>query len=204
MVEIRRLALADARQSRWKNGRGTTRELALWPDGASFERGDFDARISVAGVDESGAFSKFAGFERLLVLTGGEGLVISHGELAPRARLRNFEPYRFSGEWPTSAELVRGAVADFNVFLRRDRARAEVECLQLGVRRVRETLSCGDALCFVVRGAFTARVTGEEEPFELASGDSLRLAELRGVEELELTGRADDATALLVQLAFDR
>ena len=43
-----------------------------------------------------------------------------------------------------------------------------------------------------------ARVTGEEEPFELAAGDSLWLRGLRGGEELSLEGRSLDCSALLV------
>src|SRR5687767_10413887 len=41
MLEVVHLHPADARLVPWKNGRGVTRELALWPEGASLERGDF-------------------------------------------------------------------------------------------------------------------------------------------------------------------
>jgi len=69
---------------------------------------------------------------------------------------------------------------------------------------VREALRSGQAFVHVPAGALTARVTGEEEPFELAAGDSLWLRGLRGGEELELAGRARDAEALLVTLAEAR
>jgi len=127
--EVLHLRPADARRVPWKNGRGFTDELALWPPGASFERGDFDWRISKAAVEEDGPFSSFPGFERVLVVTEGAGLILDHGTSAPRAKLERLVPYRFSGDWETRAELVDGRVADFNVIWRRDRAHAEIETL---------------------------------------------------------------------------
>ncbi|MBN7823193.1 HutD family protein, partial [Bowmanella yangjiangensis] len=43
----------------WKNGGGSTLELAICPVGASLD--DFDWRISSASVASSGAFSRFPG-----------------------------------------------------------------------------------------------------------------------------------------------
>jgi environmental stress-induced protein Ves len=40
----------------WKNGRGVTRELWVWPPEARFEAGDFDWRVSIAGVAVDGPF----------------------------------------------------------------------------------------------------------------------------------------------------
>ena len=48
-----RLGRGDARVLPWKNGRGTTTELALWPADARFERGEFDWRLSIAPVDDA-------------------------------------------------------------------------------------------------------------------------------------------------------
>lgn len=194
------LAAADALRSPWKNGRGVTEQLALWPDGADFARGDFEARISAADVRESGPFSDFAGLERVLVVTAGAGLVLSHGEHAPRARLRPLEPYRFWGDWSTQAELVGGAIRDFNVFTRRASLRADVEAVRLGSRRLREPLDALHALVHIVSGAATARVTGEEEPFTLATRDSLRIDDARSVDELELLGGAADTVVIVVRL----
>ncbi|NOT30030.1 MAG: hypothetical protein HOP15_06225, partial [Planctomycetes bacterium] len=117
------------------------------------------------------------------------------------ARLRRLEPYRFSGDWPTRATLVAGPVADFNVILRPERARAEVSALALGARRARELLRTTQAFVHVLAGALVARVTGEEEPFELGGGDSLWLRGLAGGEELELAGNARETELLIVALA---
>jgi hypothetical protein len=185
----------------WKNGRGLTRELALWPREAAFERDDYDWRVSTARVEMGGPFSPFPGCERILVVTAGAGLMLAHGRAAPRARLRPLEPYRFAGEWPTSAELVSGPITDLNVIARRGRVRPQLELLRLGPRRAREPLGAGQALVHLLAGAAQARVSGEEEPFELGAGASLLLAGLAGGEELELAGRAPDCLVALVTLA---
>lgn len=85
MPEFLHLRPGDARRVPWKNGRGVTEELAVWPPEASFERGDFDARISLSSVQEPGPFSPFPGFDRVLLVTKGGGLRLSHGADAPPA-----------------------------------------------------------------------------------------------------------------------
>jgi len=151
-------------------------------------------------VEEEGPFSSFPGFERVLVILSGTGLLLAHGELAPRARLRALEPYRFPGEWPTTAELAGGPLDDFNVLLRRGAWEADVQVLRLGQRSAREALASEQAFTHVVRGAARARITGEEEPFDLAAGDSLWVRGIAASDELELAGESGDAVALLVRL----
>ena len=199
--EVLRLAAADARSVPWKNGRGTTLEYALWPAEASLARQDFDWRLSSAPVDEPGPFSVLPGVERILVVTEGAGCVLVHGEHAPRARLRRLAPYRFSGAWPTAAELPYGPVRDFNVMFRPERVDAEVEAVVLGERRMRESLAAGHAFVHVLEGGLAARVTGEEQAFELGPGDSLWARGLRGGEELDLAGLSRSLEVLLVMLA---
>ena len=200
MPELRHLRAQDARRVPWRNGRGATLELALWPAGSSFEGSDFDWRLSAAAVEEAGPFSSFPGFERLLVVTRGAGLTLEHGSDAPRARVRPLEPYRFSGDWTTTAELVDGVVQDFNVLVRRSVARAELDVLRLGEPHARAALSAGQACAHLLRGRARLRLRGEEEVLELTAGESLRIDELRGGEELELHGNGPGALVLLVQL----
>jgi len=212
MPEVLHLTPADIRRRPWKNGRGVTEELALWPQGADLERGDFTWRISRARIDESGPFSSFPGFERVLVVTDGAGLTLSavpdradSADAAPKERawyrtVRPLEPCRFPGEWSTTAELSAGRVGDFNVIARRGVVEPEVSVLRLGGRRAREPLEAAHAFAHVLGGSAVARVTGEEQAFELAPGDSLWARGLRGGEELDLTGRSGDTVVLLARL----
>lgn len=200
MREILHCTPASYRRVRWKNGRGVTEELALWPPGAAFERGDFDWRISQASVAEAGPFSVFPGYERILVVTEGDALVLAHGERAPRQRLRLLEPSRFSGDGPTTAELPHGPVADFNVLYRRRVVDAEVQVLKLGRRRARETLSAEHLFAHCLRGSAVARVAGEEEPFQLKAGESVWARGVGREEELDLAGTSEATIVLLVRV----
>lgn len=200
MREVLHLTPADARRIAWKNGRGVTEELALWPEDSVFERGDFQWRISKASIEAPGPLSSFPGFDRILVITRGASLVLTHGDRAARARLRAFEPYLFSGDWPTRAELPSGPVADFNLLFRRGSCRADVEALKLGRRRVRESITNGHAFVHVLSGEVLVRVTAEEEPFTLGPGSSLWVQDLGPADELDILGRADDSVVLLARI----
>ena len=81
------LAPEDMVSMPWKNGRGTSHELAIWPQEAVFARGEGDWRIARASFREGGPFSRFEGYDRLLVVLAGEGLVLDHGTACPRRLL---------------------------------------------------------------------------------------------------------------------
>jgi len=196
-IELRTAAMS--RRVAWRNGRGSTDELAMWPPGSSFERADFDGRISKARIEEDGPFSAFPGFERILVVTDGAGLVLIHGD-DRRTRLRALEPYRFDGALETRAELTAGAVSDFNVFTRRGACRADVEALRLGLRRTRTSVGPGDAFVHVILGAALVRVPREEEPFELTGGESVWARGLTVEEEFEIAGLSAEAVVLVVRI----
>ena len=53
---------ASLRPAPWKNGGGSTTEIAVAPPGAGFD--SFDWRISLATISHSGPFSTFAGIDR--------------------------------------------------------------------------------------------------------------------------------------------
>jgi len=203
MREVLHRSPADSRRTPWKNGRGVTEELAIWPERASLERGDFAWRISRARVVENGAFSSFPGFERILVVSEGAGLVLEHGSSAPRARVRPLEPYRFDGAWPTTAELVSGPVADFGLLVEHGLP-ANVEVARLGVRRAREAVGPGHAFLHALAGTVTVRVPREEEPFELATGESVWARDLTAEEELEIGGSVAGTVILLVRVGSQR
>ncbi len=215
---IRHLTAADARRVAWKNGRGFTDELALWPEGAAFERGDYDWRIARAAVDEPGPFSAFPGFDRVLVVTSGAGLRLQHGRSAPRVRVLPLSPQRFSGDWSTSATLIDGPVTDLNILVRRGLVHAVVTLLRPGARslHVLELPGPGHTFVHVISGAIDARVTGSGGSLLLAAGESLWVGGAPAardgeapvhdeptVPQLELGGSRASGVALLVRLLAD-
>lgn len=101
----------------WKNGGGSTTEIAVAPPGAGLD--DFDWRISLATISEDGAFSLFPGIDRTLALVEGAGVTLDIAG-GKRVRLSEDDPIiEFSGESEIRAALNGGATLDFNVMTRR-------------------------------------------------------------------------------------
>ena len=65
---MRILRAPDYRVMPWKNGGGTTTEVAVSPEGAGLDH--FDWRISMARVEQDGPFSTFPGIDRTLQQVG--------------------------------------------------------------------------------------------------------------------------------------
>lgn len=171
----------------WRNGRGTTLELASEPSTqASTEAStvvrDFAWRVSIASVLEDGPFSLFPGVERTLVVLDEGALELDHGHAAPRARIGALEPYVFAGEWPTTCRLLDRPVRDLNVMTRRGEARATVEVLRAGASRVL-ALDTRIVLVFAARGTSILAAAGERTT--LAQESLVRLSADEDAEDFE-------------------
>ncbi|MBZ9766636.1 HutD family protein [Mesorhizobium sp. CA6] len=122
---MRILRAADYRVMPWKNGGGTTTEIAVSPGGAGLE--DFDWRVSMARVETSGPFSSFAGIDRTLSVLEGEGIILDIAGQAPTRLTMASAPLAFPGDVPTGAALIGGPITDLNIMTRRGRMAHEVE-----------------------------------------------------------------------------
>lgn len=110
---IKHLTPADYRVMAWKNGGGSTTEIALAPD----PDGGFAWRVSMADLKASGPFSAFPGIDRIITPLSGPAFRLTHDGGAPH-EVTPLVPYAFSGDWATSAELT-GPGQDYNVMVRR-------------------------------------------------------------------------------------
>jgi environmental stress-induced protein Ves len=116
---LRIIRAADCRTTRWKNGGGSTTEIAIEPPDASLEC--FDWRISMAQVASDGPFSEFPGIDRTLAVISGNGLQLSIAGKPAMTLDRGSDPVRFPGDAATSARLLSGEITDLNVMSRRKR-----------------------------------------------------------------------------------
>jgi environmental stress-induced protein Ves len=127
-VRIHRFDTASLAAAPWKNGGGTTREIAAWPEGAGMD--GFDWRVSIATIDQAGPFSAFSGVDRVIMLLDGSGVRLRSGDGRIDHRLdRPQAPFAFAGDMALDCELLGGRSTDFNVMTRRGRVRAEVRVL---------------------------------------------------------------------------
>lgn len=114
-VTPRLIRSGDCRVMPWKNGQGSTTELAVAPPDALLD--GFDWRISIAELRGSGSFSSFPGYERLIVQLDGPPMILTHGAGSPVA-LEPLVPHGFSGDDETACD-VAGIAHDFNLIVRR-------------------------------------------------------------------------------------
>ena len=120
------------RETAWRNGGGTTREVALAPAGS----GDgFAWRVSFAEVSRSGPVSAYPGVDRVITLVTGKGLELTVDGV--RHALAAHEPFAFSGDADTHGTVASPSV-DFNVMARRGQREvaASVSRLSADDRRV--------------------------------------------------------------------
>ncbi len=129
----------------WKNGGGTTAEIAVSPTGAGLDA--FDWRVSMARVEVASTFSLFEGTDRSIGILEGQGLELRIGDRGTVALDEASPAYAFPGDVPVSAVLWDGPILDLNVMTRRDRWRHHLS-------RVKVTGEFG----FAARGNVTVAV----------------------------------------------
>jgi environmental stress-induced protein Ves len=184
-MRVRVLRAADYRRMRWKNGGGTTTELAVHPDSSGDAGSPFDWRISIADVEIDGAFSTFPDCDRFIALLDGMGMELQFDVAEPVRLEQRLRFQRFAGEWQTHGRLISGPVRDFNLIVRRDAYSAEVLRRPLVGPMVflPETATW---FAYLAAGRADVKVAGTAQ--ELASGESLLLTPDAGNERTVLSG----------------
>lgn len=119
----RTVPLGQTTPTPWKNGGGTTRVLATWPDADNWQW-----RMSVAQVASDGPFSSFPGVTRWFAVLGGAGVVLDVAGVA-HAMTSDSPPLRFDGAAHTACRLIDGPTQDFNLMLRSPMQKANMQWL---------------------------------------------------------------------------
>lgn len=100
---------SDFSESNWSGG--STKQLYIFPEDASYADRNFQIRISTAKVEVSeSTFTSLPGFSRKLMILEGE-IEVNHKNHYSK-KLKPFEVDSFSGDWTTTA---LGTCIDFNV-----------------------------------------------------------------------------------------
>jgi uncharacterized protein len=115
-MTTRLIPYAVLEASAWKNGGGSTTVIMIAPPGAG---DDFDWRVSLATIAQSGPFSDFPGIDRTLALVEGAGVVLDVDASRRRILDASSPDFVFVGEAAVNAEIIEGPSTDFNVMTRR-------------------------------------------------------------------------------------
>jgi len=176
----------------WKNGGGTTAEVACFPEGSGFET--FGWRISMADVETDGPFSTFPGIDRTLIVVEGTGLELDVEGAS--YRLDKTSPkLSFSGDDSTVGRLLSGPIRDLNVMTRRGRFTHRTRLVRSGVALLAED-ACA-AFILALDGPFDVTLDGTIH--SLQALDTLVLEATQELIQLSGNGRA-----ILVEIAPDR
>jgi len=178
----------------WKNGGGTTRNLAIAPDDAGLD--DFHWRVSIADVRQSGRFSVFPGVDRTIVLLEGNGMLLHADDGTQFALTTPFASHTFRGETGIEATLVSGATRDFNVMVRRGLAGATVEVWRAETPISRDV---DEAVFFCPAGRF--RLVSNDDDFPLSAAYALRVSGVRAGTRLIPKAEGDVLIGALIELA---
>lgn len=183
MSELRILRAVDYSRMPWKNGAGSTEEIARDGDGGDGLDG-FGWRLSIADVGESGGFSRFAGYQRIISVLEGGGmrLRVDGAESAP---LRARQAFAFSGDSEVHCTLLDGAIRDFNLIYAPRRHRARLQWLRVeGELDWHGTAST--LLLFAQQGGVAISLQGQPRG-QLAAHDCLCAEGLQGLQHWRLT-----------------
>jgi environmental stress-induced protein Ves len=119
------IRLDDCALQPWKNGLGSTREIAVHPSAAGSD--DFLWRVSIAEVDSAAPFSSFPGIDRQIALLDGNGFTMTLDDEREHPLTTLFVPFAFAGETKVAITLIDGPTRDFNLMVRRARAHGELQ-----------------------------------------------------------------------------
>lgn len=118
----------------WKNGGGSTEEITR-DAGAGLD--GFGWRLSIADITESGGFSTFAGYQRVITVIQGAGMVLTVDGEEQRGLLP-LQPFAFKGESQVSCQLTSGPIRDFNLIYSPQRYHARLQWVD-GIQRLFST-----------------------------------------------------------------
>lgn len=181
------LRAKDYKTMPWKNGMGSTTEIAIFPASAKLD--EFIWRVSMAQVKTDGPFSSFAGIDRTLLILEGEGLDLTVADQDAVRIDRNTQHF-FPGDQPTSAVLIDGPIVDLNVMSCHRTVTQDVRRIKLSQNQ--DFIISTQTILFVERG--DVEVVGTMPPVLLGVHDALML----DAETSEISLRAGEATQVIL------
>jgi uncharacterized protein len=178
-MNMKVLRAKDYPRMPWKNGGGSTEEITR---DAGTGLDGFGWRLSIADIAESGGFSTFAGYQRVITVLQGDGMTLRvDGQDTPA--LLPLEPFAFSGESQVSCTLLGGPIRDFNLIYATQRYDARLQWLA-GEQRFFS--SAGTVLVFSVTDALEVKVGNSAQ--QLGRHDCLQVDGNAGLLEVSSGG----------------
>jgi len=202
---LQRFDIATLPFTPWKNGGGSTREIVCRPQGAGMA--DFDWRVSIATIAQSGPFSAFAGVDRVIMLLDGDGVQLRASSGLDHRLATPYAPLAFQGDVVLDCTLLGGTSTDFNLMTRRGALRAEVQVLRAATNL--PVTGCGLLLALRGHWRLAGHGHGDSDTQDCTAGQGLWWdAAPHGWQatlhnEPNADGVTTDAAAALVWVSLD-
>lgn len=146
------LPCRERRIEPWRNGGGSTQQVAIDPPAATAQHG-FRWRVSIARVAAPGPFSSFPGVDRSLWLLDGNGMALDLGSRVVRID-QPLQRFDFGGEAAITARLLDGPTEDLNVMCDRAAVEAVATILRFDAgERLQRVLPDAQHLVLAIAGA---------------------------------------------------
>ena len=135
------------RRTPWKNGGGVTTDIAgaHRPDADPAGWEGMIWRFGRTRIERPGPFSDLSGYDRVLAVVEGRGLLLHPTARGPLDAREPLVPLRFPGEWTITSELTQGPVGVLNLIA--DRALCAID---LSFPAVGAGASVSGARCIVL------------------------------------------------------
>ncbi|MFJ4143297.1 HutD family protein [Pseudomonas sp. NPDC089734] len=180
MIQTQILRATDYPRMPWKNGGGSTEEIAR---DAGQDLDGFGWRLSIADIEASGDFSVFAGYQRIISVIQGMGMTLDVDGVISRPLLPS-DPFAFSGDSHVSCSLLDGPIRDFNLIYAPLRYNARLHWID--VRQPQRLFSSASTL-LLFSAAEQVGISVNEGHWEiLGKYDCLQVENPGGLLEIEL------------------
>jgi len=186
------LRRADHVEMRWKNGAGTSLEIAS--GGATGQ--PFDWRLSIAHIEASGGFSNYDGYDRVTALVEGAGFTLRCAGAIELQFTRIGQCHSYPGAVPYSCELHAGPCRDLNLIARHGMG-ASMVVVQVDAAGM--AVQGAPATCCVLPLAGRVVVSAAEASASLDAWDAVLLAAGEGAR-LSVDGAAGNTLVALVRI----
>ncbi|XGC81426.1 HutD family protein [Bdellovibrio bacteriovorus] len=150
----------------WKNGLGSTAQIDIHPPSAVFPQ-DFLWRISSATVEAASPFSNFPGYDRLLSVWKGAGLLLN-GE-----NLTNGQILAFPGERVIESELITDTVVDLGIIFNRSKVSARMSLQEIIDQEC--YFDCIETANYFFCSEGSIKAQGSRDSVLLKQGDTLKV-----------------------------
>ncbi|WP_312936414.1 HutD family protein [Pseudomonas sp.] len=181
MSQVRCLRAQDYPRMPWKNGGGVTKEVAR-DCGDGLE--GFGWRVSIADIQASGAFSRFAGCQRIITVLEGDGMHLQVDGQISRPLLA-FDAFAFSGQSEASCQLRGGPIRDFNLIYQPRRFAARLQWLD-GYAHL---FSSAATVLVFAAGEQVEVQCDEAQTHALRRHDCLHITQDQTLAQLQIQGR---------------